>query len=471
MTAEIERSLEPADHQLATHVPGDPGGDAAPDRTTVGTAEAAVRPESLLRRARHNQTGARIVTRAARAGLARLLERLGRDSLTITDTDGTTRRYGPGEQPSTLEPLAATITIVDDRAWSAVATEGSIGLGRGYLEGWWTSDDPTAVVQVLIRNMRGLDEVRNRVETMTGGVGDRVRRVMPRAGRNRNREDIASHYDVGNDFFALFLDETMTYSAGVFPSPEAALAEASTTKYDRFLAKLDLRANHRLLEIGTGWGGFALRAAQAVGCRVTTTTVSDEQRRAAVERVDAAGLGDHISVLGRDWRDLTGRFDRIVSIEMIEAVDWRDYERYFATIAGCLESDGLVGLQAICLPDRRWNRAKNTEDFIRRFVFPGGYLPSLGSINRAVSRATRLQLVDVEDLSAHYAETLRRWRIRFDANLDDVKALGLDDRFCRLWRFYLAYCEAGFRERHCTVNQLVLAGPDWRPDGLALRPH
>jgi cyclopropane-fatty-acyl-phospholipid synthase len=223
-----------------------------------------------------------------------------------------------------------------------------------------------------------------------------------------------------------------------------------------------------VLEIGTGWGGFALRAVDTTGCRVTTTTVSSEQLREARLRVGRAGRDDDVTLLDSDWRDLVGRFDRVVSIEMIEAVDWRDYDQYFATIERCLAPDGLVGIQAICVPDRRYERTKNTEDFIRRFVFPGGFLPSLGAINRSLARATRLQIIDVEDFSAHYAETLRQWRQRFDDRTEEVRALGLDDRFCRLWRFYLAYCEAGFLERHCTVNQIVIAGPHWRPDGLSL---
>lgn len=454
--------------------------------STTRPPTSIVRPERLLRRARTPHGRAGFVARVARRGIEELLARMHADELLVTDLDGTTRRYGPasrldadpgadyprsGDERPVLEPLSARLTVTDDRAWAAVGTEGSIGLGRGYIEGWWTSDDPTTVVRVLTRNLRPLDELRNRIEAVTGGVGDRIRHLLPRPGRDRNREDIAAHYDLGNEFFATFLDDTMTYSSAVFEAPTADLAAASVAKYDRLLAKLDVGPADRLLEIGTGWGGLALRAARSIGCHVTTTTVSVEQRREAIARAAGAGLGDRISVLGEDWRDLSGRYDRIVSIEMIEAVDWRDYEQYFSAIARCLASDGLVGLQAICVPDRRWNRTKNTEDFIRRFVFPGGYLPSLGSINEAVTRATRLQIVDLEDLSAHYAETLQRWRDRFDANLDRVTALGLDERFCRLWRFYLAYCEAGFRERHCTVNQLVLAGPDWRPDRLALRPH
>jgi len=450
--------------------------EAVPDLATPPSV--VVRPEALLRRAGRTRSRSGLAAGAARALLTRLLSRMTEDSLRITDSDGSQTTYGrPNDSASGaddriqgLERLEAAVRICDERAWTSVATEGSIGLGRSYLEGWWTSDDPTTVVRIIIRNLRGLDELRNRVELATGGFTDQVRRLLPRPDRTKNRKDIASHYDLGNEFFALFLDETMTYSSALFPEPGADLATGSRAKYDRLLAKLGVSPAHELLEIGTGWGGLAVRAAQSFGCHVTTTTVSRQQQLEADSRVMDAGLADRVTVLRQDWRDLGGSYDRIIAIEMIEAVDWRDYERFFAMIADRLRPDGMVGLQAICVPDRRYERTKKTEDFIRRFVFPGGFLPSIGAINRAVSRATRLQVLDVEDFSAHYAETLHRWRLRFERALSDVRSLGLDERFCRLWRFYLAYCEAGFLERHCTVNQFVLVGPDWRPDGLAMRP-
>ncbi len=426
-----------------------------------------VRPDRLLRRASRRSAvplPSRPAAALASRTVAAIARRLTRDRLTIVDTDGTANRYGPGGG------LEATMEIRDPRAWTSLLSEGSIGLGRGYIEGWWTSDDPTTVVRIIIRNIHGLDDLRDRLTRGSGWLSNRVRQALPRAGRRQNAEDIASHYDLGNDFFRLFLDETLTYSSAIFPSAEAALADSSQYKYDRLLTKLGVTDQHRLLEIGTGWGGFALRAVDQTGCSVTTTTISAEQLREATSRVRRAGWSGQVKLLDQDWRDLRGRFDRIVSIEMIEAVDWRDYPQYFATIDRCLERDGLVALQAICVPDRRYERAKNTEDFIRRFVFPGGFLPSLGAIGKAVASHTRLQIIDVEDLSAHYAETLRQWRLRFDERLDEVRELGLDDRFIRLWRFYLAYCEAGFAERHCTVNQIVLAGPEWRPEGLSLRP-
>ncbi len=427
-----------------------------------------VHPEALLSRVRPSHVasvrpgGHVIAGKAARRLIHALLRHMAHDHLIVrdelTDTNyGSTTTYGcdGGE-------LVGEITVHDVRAYVALVTEGAIGLGRGYIEGWWDSPDPMTAVRVIIRNITPIDAARNRVHRLTGWATDRMRVALPRRGRTGNREDIAAHYDLGNAFFELFLDETMTYSSAVFASIESTLAEASLNKYDLLLTRLGVDSDHRLLEIGTGWGGLAIRAAESSGCHVTTTTISSEQLTETRRRVDAAGCADRVDLLDLDWRDLSGSFDRVISIEMIEAVDWRDYDAYFATIERCLKPDGLAAIQAICLPDNRYDRAKNTEDFIRRFVFPNGSLASIGAISKSVSRATGMQIIGVEDFSAHYAETLRRWRLRFEERLDDVRALGLDDRFCRLWRFYFAYCEAGFRERHCTVNQFVLAGSEWR---------
>jgi cyclopropane-fatty-acyl-phospholipid synthase len=369
------------------------------------------------------------------------------------------------------DPVVARVRVIDDRAWWALASEGSIGLGRGYIEHWWDSDDPVAVIRLAIANLEPLQGWMRRKarfsRLVSGSVslgrrGDEVR---------RDREDIAAHYDIGTDFFSLFLDETLTYSSAVFPSPGASLDQASRHKYDRLLDKLDVGPGDRVLEIGTGWGGFALHAAATRGCHVTTTTISADQYREAERRIRAAGLEHTIDLLDQDWRHLQGQFDKIVSVEMIEAVSWRDYEEFFATIERCLSPSGVVGLQAICIPGRRYETAKRTEDFIKRFVFPGGGLPSIEVMAGSISSATRMQLFDVEDLSSHYAETLRQWRERFEARQSEVAELGFDDRFRRLWRFYLAYCEAAFAERYCTLNQVVAVGRQWRPDSIALRPH
>jgi cyclopropane-fatty-acyl-phospholipid synthase len=448
------------------------------DLDQVASSERAVLAEVRAKRLlaspdRDQGRPGRVQVRAARAIVLSLLGRLGRDRLTLVDRSRgseLTWTFGPASIDEREAPLEATVVIHDERAWTALIAEGSVGLGRGYLEGWWDSEDPVTVVRIIIRNLDGVDELRNRMTRATGWATDRIRRVLPKPSRSRNKVDIISHYDLGNEFFEIFLDETLTYSGAVFASAEASLADASIHKYDRILSKLGVTRGHSLLEIGSGWGGLALRAAETIGCPITTTTISDEQFHEAARRIDDAGASSTVTLLGADWRDLDGRFDRVASIEMIEAVDWRDYERYFATIERCLEPDGLAAIQAICVPDRRYERTKNTQDFIRRFIFPGGFLPSIGAISRSVTKATRLQVIDVEDLSAHYAETLRRWRRRFEERIDDVKALGPDERFCRLWRFYLAYCEAGFTERHCTLNQILLAGPEWRPEGLSLRP-
>ncbi len=453
---------------------------------TINGSVGPVQPGRLLRRAGHTPEAApSIAARAARSAVLRLLDRIERDRVVIIERGGAELDAPVGESevragdrittvgaPLDLDgdQLIATLEVLDSRAWTSLVKEGSIGLGRGYFEGWWDSDDPVTVVRSIIRSLEPIDELRNRISNATGWATDRIRAALPTPSRSRNREDIASHYDLGNDFFRIFLDETLTYSSAIFPSAEAALAEGSRHKYDRLLNKLGVSSDHSLLEIGTGWGGFALRAVDTTGCRVTTTTISKEQLKEATHRVGLAGRSDDVTLLDSDWRDLEGRYDRVVSIEMIEAVDWRDYDNYFATIERCLEADGLVAIQAICVPDRRYERTKNTEDFIRRFIFPGGFLPSIGAITKSVSSATRMQVIDVEDLSAHYAETLRQWREAFDARIDEVYALGLDERFTRLWRFYLAYCEAGFLERHCTVNQFVFAGRHWRPEGLELRP-
>ena len=439
--------------------------------TRLAAADEVVRPDRLLAKAGVAplvaadvpSRRARWAGRGAAAVVHGLLGRLGREQLTVHDRfegrPAATRVFGPGGGE-----LAPHVTVHDARAYRAIVTEGSVGFGRGYVQGWWSTDDLVAVAQVIIRNMTAIDAFRNRTHRAAGWATDRIRRVLPRHTRHRNRDDIGAHYDIGNSFFELFLDETMTYSSAVFPTAETSLADASRHKYDLLLSKLGVTSDHHLLEIGTGWGGMAIRAAGTTGCRVTTTTISDEQLTEARDRVADAGLADRVTVLDHDWRDLDGRHDRVVSIEMIEAVDWRDYDAYFQTIERCLAPDGLAAIQAICLPDQRWARAKNTEDFIRRFVFPNGYLPSVGAISDSVRRSTRMHVVGVDDYTEHYAETLRRWRETFDERLDEVAALGLDERFQRLWRCYLAYCEAGFRERHCTVVQMVFAGRDWRGD-------
>jgi cyclopropane-fatty-acyl-phospholipid synthase len=426
---------------------------SAAERTSVSAERLLQRAEVPVTRLRG--PAARLAERAAERSVRLLLHRLSREQLTLHHdaalgaTSTTFGRRGV---------LHAHVTVHDRRAYVALLREGSIGLGRGYIEGWWSSDQPVHVVQVIIRNIGWLDRLRNRLQRVTGPLADRRRLRHARHTRQRNRLDIGAHYDIGNEFFELFLDETMTYSSAIFRSPEDTLARASLNKYDVLLGKLQLTADHHLLEIGTGWGGLAIHAARTIGCSVTSTTISTEQHREAQRRVDAAGLSERVSLLSSDWRDLNGTFDRVISIEMIEAVDWREYDAFFSMIEQRMRIDGLAAIQAICVPDSRFERTKNTEDFIKRFVFPNGFLPSVGAMTAAIHRSTGMRVLQVDDYGAHYAETLRRWHDTFLQRREQVMALGLDERFCRLWSFYLAYCEAGFREEHCTVVQLVLGG-------------
>jgi cyclopropane-fatty-acyl-phospholipid synthase len=352
-------------------------------------------------------------------------------------------------------PLAATLHIHDPRFYRALALGGHLGAAEAYLDGWWSTDDLTSLVRLFLRN-------RHLADVLDGGwarLARPLRRVwhaLRRNTRRGSRRNITAHYDLGNAFFAEFLDETLTYSCNIFERPDSSLREAAEAKYDRICRKLKLGPHDHVLEIGTGWGGFALHAAGRYGCRVTTTTISAEQHALARARVAEAGLDDRITVLARDYRDLSGRFDKLVSIEMIEAVGHHYYETFFAKCASLLKRGGAMAVQAITIADARYEQARREVDFIKRYIFPGSCIPSLAALKAAWSRATDLDLVDVEDITQHYVTTLRRWRENFVAHWDRIRALGFRDEFRRLWEFYFCYCEGGFAERALGDVQLVL---------------
>ncbi len=314
------------------------------------------------------------------------------------------------------------------------------------------------MLRILAANLDatdGFESLVARVLNLPSMLAHRLRRNS----RRGSRRNIRDHYDLGNELFALFLDETMTYSCGIFEREDASLHDASVAKLDLVCRKLALDADHRVLEIGGGWGSFALHAARHYGCHVTTTTVSRAQFEVATARIAAAGLTDRVTVLLQDYRDVRGTFDRLVSIEMIEAVGARYLPRYFAACASRLAPGGQMLLQGIVLPEYRYRGYLRTADFVQRHVFPGGALTSLGAIAQAIGAGTDLSVLHVEDLSPHYARTLRLWREAFLDRRDDARRLGYDERFVRLWEFYLAYCEAGFAE-HCTgVVQMLLTRP------------
>ncbi|EWH01598.1 cyclopropane-fatty-acyl-phospholipid synthase [Halomonas sp. BC04] len=294
---------------------------------------------------------------------------------------------------------------------------------------------------------------------------------MQRNTRSGARRHIAAHYDIGNDLFATFLDrEHRMYSSAVFPRADATLEEASTHKLDLMLAKLDVRPEHHLLEIGTGWGGLAIHAAKTRGCRVTTTTISAEQYAYTALRIREEGLEERITLLQLDYRELEGRFDRLISVEMIEAVGHQYLPTYLKTLDRLLTDDGLALLQAITIRDQRFEAAKREMDFIKRHVFPGGFLPSHRIILDGMARHTSLNVLALDEIGPHYARTLREWRHRFEANLETVRKLGYEERFIRLWRYYLCYCEGGFLERTIGTCHLLLARPGARPAPLEGQP-
>jgi cyclopropane-fatty-acyl-phospholipid synthase len=349
----------------------------------------------------------------------------------------------------------ASLEVRDPAFYAELAFGGSVGAAESYMLGQWSSPDLTGLLRLLLLNRTALDSLEGGLARLTAPLR-LAAHWLHRNTRAGSRRNIAAHYDLGNDFFRLMLDETMMYSCALFERDGMTLAEASRAKLDLACRKLDLRPDHHVLEIGTGWGGFAIHAASRHGCRVTTITISPSQYDLARERVRAAGLEDRVSVLLEDYRDLRGHYDRLVSIEMIEAIGHRQFETFFRRAGDLLAPDGRMLLQSITIADRHYERARDEVDFIKRYVFPGCCIPSVGALSAAIVAASDLRLVHLEDIGPHYATTLAAWRRNFHANLERVRALGYPDTFVRLWEFYLCYCEAGFAERALGDVQMVL---------------
>ncbi|MCO5297347.1 MAG: cyclopropane-fatty-acyl-phospholipid synthase family protein [Fimbriimonadaceae bacterium] len=357
-------------------------------------------------------------------------------------------------------PLRAQLVVHDPATYRQLAFRGSIGASQAYGDGTWDSDDLTALFQILVRRIGHESPLERRLAWLMS-LPNLLRHLGRRNTKANSRANIHAHYDLGNEFFSLFLDESMTYSCGFFEHPEATLEQASEAKLRRLCRKLELNPGHHVLEIGSGWGSFALMAAKEFGCRVTTTTISRQQHALASSRIQEAGLQDRVEVLLKDYRDLQGKFDRIVSIEMIEAVGHENLPRFFAKCAELLRPQGAMAVQAITMPDQRYAQYVRSVDFIRHVIFPGSCCPSRTAMQQAMTRASDLRLVDLEEIGPHYATTLRLWRERFVARREEARALGYPERLLRLWEFYLRYCEAGFAERHVGDVQMVLAKPRW----------
>jgi len=380
-----------------------------------------------------------------------LLGRVRAGRIEIVEGD---RRSGFG--PAGAE-LAATVTIRDPAAWRG-PLRGSLGLGEAYLEGLWETDDLVALLQIAAREAGRRSRLR-RAALRARGLAHRLLRPVPENSRGGARENISAHYDLGNELFSAFLDERMMYSCALFQRPGASLEQAQLAKLERICAKLELDPGDHLLEIGTGWGGLAVHAAGEHGCRVTTTTISHEQYRLAGERVRAAGLDDRVTVLFEDYRDLRGSYSKLASIEMIEAVGWQHFEEFFRRCDALLAPDGLMFLQAITIEDELYEAEKASRSFANTHVFPGGCLPSRATIASCLARVTSLRQTWTEDITASYPPTLAAWRQRFLAAWERLRRQGYDERFRRLWVFYLTLSEAGFREGRIGDVQALLEKP------------
>jgi len=398
----------------------------------------------------------RLLDHRLREIVFRRLANLSHGRLAVVDEDGC-KTFGPSDAgESTVE-----LHVRDSRFYRRLALGGSLGAAEGYFLGYWDCDHLVDLMRLFCRDTKVSGEVERGLARLTRPV----QKMLHRLRRNTpggSRRNIAAHYDLGDDFFSLFLDETMAYSCGIFPNPQSTLHEASLAKFERVCRKLQVSEEDHVMEIGSGWGGFAVYAAQNYGCRVTTTTVSKRQYEFTRRRVQEEGLADRVTVLCEDYRNLAGQFDMLVSIEMIEAVGYEYFDAYFKACSDLLKPHGMMLLQAITIPDQRFDGYRRSVDFIQRYVFPGGCLPSLGAICGSLGRVTDLQPVHLEDLTAHYAQTLEHWRRRLQANIDEVRALGLSEEFLRLWEFYFCYCEAGFREGMIGDVQLLLCKPDCR---------
>ena len=397
----------------------------------------------------------------ARKFLFGILRKLKRGKITILEGP---QRHVFG-QSSGRYALEAVINVHHPRFYSKAVLGGSIGSAEAYMSGFWSADDLTTALRIMALNRDSFE----RLDKGWSKVSEPLHRtwhILRKNTQSGSRKNITAHYDIGNDFYRLFLDETLTYSCGIFECEESTMQEASMEKYGRICQKLELGSQDKVIEIGSGWGGFAIYAAQNFGCRVTTTTISKQQFMLAKQRIAESGVADRIDLVFKDYRELNGEYDRLVSIEMIEAVGHHYLDAYFRTCSHLLKEDGVMLLQAITIADQVFERHKRTVDFIKRYIFPGSCIPSIAAISSSIARATDLRLFHLEDITPHYAKTLACWREQFFKNIDAVRALGYSDAFIRMWEYYFSYCEAGFAERYIGDVQMLFTKPMCRRGSL-----
>ncbi len=415
-------------------------------------SSAAVRPPE----------GISALTRLARSLLHGQLQKIRHGRLRVLDADQTSS-YG---RCTAEGPFDISLRVLNPRFYPDIVFAGTVGAGEAYMNGFWECDDLPGLVRLMVVNRELMNDVDSGWSRLSTPLL-KAAHWLNRNDKSGSRRNIAAHYDLGNRFFELFLDETMAYSCGIFQRRESTLLQASTAKFDAALRKLGLAPEQHLLEIGSGWGGLAIHAARHYGCRVTTTTISREQFEFAQDRVARAGLGHRITVLLEDYRDLSGEFDALVSIEMIEAVGHQYLDAYFGQCGRLLKPSGAMLLQAITICDQFYSQAIRSVDFIKRFIFPGSFIPSVRAIVDSVARASDMKVFHLEDIGPHYVRTLQLWRERFNARLADVRAQGYPESFVRMWEFYLCYCEGGFAERQLGDVQMLLTKPRSRRPSLA----
>ncbi|MGI9225326.1 MAG: class I SAM-dependent methyltransferase [Woeseiaceae bacterium] len=398
-----------------------------------------------------------VLDKLARRIVLSRLENL-RSGQIIVSEHGEQTTFG---QPTADFPLPVQLNVLSPRFYREIAFDGSVGAGEAYINGYWTCTDPTDLLRILIRNRDVLEQMDSGLARLSSPL-QKLLHALNRNTRSGSRKNIAAHYDLGNDFYRLWLDPKMMYSCAYFDTPETSLEDAATEKLDRICRNLKLSPDDSVIEIGTGWGGFAIHAAGNYGCHVTTTTISQQQFDYAQEAITAAGLEDRITLLFQDYRDLEGSFDKLVSIEMIEAVGHEFHDTYFKKCCELLKPDGLMLLQAITIADQRYDQYKTGVDFIKRYIFPGGCLTSVTDMTRTMTKNTDMRVINLEDIGPHYATTLRHWHDRFFSRIDEVRELGYSEAFILMWKFYLCYCESAFIERAIGNVQMLMMRPGAR---------
>ena len=404
---------------------------------------------------------ARLTDGLARKFLLGILGKLKRGKITIIDGP---HRYVFGETSSAY-PLEAVINVYHPRFYRKAVLGGSIGSAEAYMNGLWSADDLTSALRIMALNRDSFERLDKGWSKISAPL-NRIWHFLRKNTRSGSRKNIVAHYDLGNDFYRLFLDDTLTYSCGIFDADGSTMRDASIAKYNRICRKLELSPDDEVIEIGSGWGSFAIYAAQNFGCRVTTTTISDQQFKLAQQRIADSGVADRIDLVMKDYRDLKGKYDKLVSIEMIEAVGHHYLDDFFRSCSQLLKPDGMMLLQAITIADQVYERHTRSVDFIKRYIFPGSCIPSIAAMTKSIATATDLRLFHLEDITPHYARTLAFWRSQFFKNIDAVKALGYSETFIRMWEYYFSYCEAGFAERYIGDVQMLFAKPMCRRESL-----